>query len=73
MDRAKAEDFITRLRDLMAECGVNNLKMSDHGIKKENFEEYAHLAYKAMKNLFSNDRIELGIEGVVRILENSYR
>ena len=34
-DASKPEDFITALLELQKACGVDDLKMSDYGIKKE--------------------------------------
>ncbi len=74
MEDAKAPmDFITMLTNLQEECRVANLKMSDYGIKPEEFETMAHNAKDAMGGLFLCDRGELSIEDCVAIYENSYR
>lgn len=72
-DAAKPMDFIAMLTRLQEECGVADLKMSDYGIKPEEFETMAHNAKDAMGGLFLSDRCELSIEDCVAIYENSYR
>jgi len=66
-------DFITMLTNLQEECGVADLKMSDYGIKREEFETMAHNAKDAMGGLFLCDRCELSIEDCVAIYEASNR
>ena len=72
-DAAKPMDFIAMLTRLQEECGVAGLKMSDYGIKPEEFETMAHNAKDTMGGLFLSDRCELSIEDCVAIYENSYR
>ncbi|MFL0268777.1 iron-containing alcohol dehydrogenase [Candidatus Clostridium radicumherbarum] len=74
MDDAKEPmDFITMLSKLQEECGVNDIKMSDYGIKPEEFESFAHNANDAMGGLFLADRCELSIEDCIAIYEASYK
>jgi alcohol dehydrogenase len=74
MENAKEPmDFITMLTNLQKECGVADLKMSDYGIKPEEFKTMAHNAKDAMGGLFLSDRCELSIEDCIAIYENSYR
>lgn len=69
----KAEDFITALVNLQKECGVENLKMSDYGIKKDEFHAMAKNALETMGGLFESDRLPLSIEDCVAIYEKSFR
>lgn len=66
-------DFITMLVKLQEECGVADLKMSDYGIKPEEFETMAKNAKDTMGGLFLCDRSELSIEDCVAIYEASYK
>lgn len=66
-------DFITMLVKLQEECGVANLKMSDYGIKPEEFETMAKNAKDTMGGLFLCDRSELSIDDCVAIYEASYK
>ena len=66
-------DFITMLLKMQIDCGVADLKMSDYGIKPEEFETLAKNAKDTMGKLFLCDRSELSIEDCVAIYEASYR
>lgn len=74
MENAKEPmDFIKILVKLQEECGVAGLKMSDYGIKPEEFETMAKNAKDTMGFLFTCDRSELSIEDCVAIYRASYR
>lgn len=66
-------DFITMLVKLQEECGVADLKVSDYGIRPEEFENMAKNAKDTMGKLFLFDRSELSIEDCIAIYEASYR
>ncbi|WP_321422112.1 iron-containing alcohol dehydrogenase [uncultured Methanobacterium sp.] len=66
-------DFITTLVKLQEDCGVADLKMSDYGIKPEEFETLAKNAKETMGFLFTVDRAELNIEDCVAIYEAAYK
>ncbi len=72
-DATKPEDFLTALADLQKACGVYGLKMSDYGIKPEEFGTLADNARSAMGGLFTLDRIDLSKEDCVNIYKDSYR
>lgn len=67
------EDFIKELILLQEACGVRDLKMSDYGIDKTRFREYAQNAFDTMGGLFNFDPEPLTIDDVVLILEKSYK
>ena len=71
-DAKEPMDFITMMENLMEDCGVSNLKMSDYGIKPEELETLAKNAKETMGFLFDADRVELSIEDCVAIYEASY-
>lgn len=66
-------DFITALKELQTSCGVDDLKMSDYGIKIEEFPTMANDAKNTMGGLFFCDRKELSDEDVIEIYTKSYR
>ncbi len=72
-DAKEPMDFITMLSKLQEECGVADLKMSDYGIKPEEFDAFAHNAKDAMGALFLADRCELSVEDCIAIYEASYK
>ena len=74
MEDAKGPmDFITMLMKLQEDCGVADLKMSDYGIKPEEFETLAKNAKDTMGGLFMCDRREIGVNECVAIYTESYR
>ena len=72
-EASKPEDFLTALANLQRECGVDDLKMSDHGITPDEFEKMAKNAMDSMCWLFVNDRVELSVEDCVEIYAKSYK
>jgi alcohol dehydrogenase len=72
-DANKPMDFITMLSKLQEECGVADIKMSDYGIKPEEFETFAHNAKDAMGGLFLADRCEMSLEECIAIYEKAWK
>lgn len=66
-------DFLSALDQLQRDCGVADLKMSDYGIKPDEFKTLAENAQSTMGKLFKVDRIELSIDDCVDIYAKSYR
>lgn len=66
-------DFIIELKRLQKECGVDDLKMSDYGIKPEEFTTMAQNAMDCMGLLFPCDRVELSIDDCVKIYKQSFK
>ena len=69
----KPMDFISALTKLQQDCGVADLKMSDYGIRPEEFETMAKNARETMGFLFDCDRIALSIEDCVNIYRQAYK
>jgi len=65
--------FVRALRELKQKCGVDNLKMSDYGIKADEMEALARNAHKTMSNLFAMDRYTLSLQETMDIFNASYR
>jgi alcohol dehydrogenase class IV len=72
-DAKEPMDFITAPEKMMAKCGVNELKMSDYGIRREEFPQMEKDAKNTMGGLFLCDRFELTDEDAVNIYRKSYR
>ncbi|MEA4923281.1 MAG: iron-containing alcohol dehydrogenase [Eubacteriaceae bacterium] len=66
-------DFITALKQLQSDCGVDSLKMSDYGIKKTDFDTIAKNARETMGGLFFCDPVEMPHEDCVGIYEKAYK
>ena len=65
--------FVKALVNLQISCGVNDLKMSDYGIRREDMPALAQKAYDTMGKLFDRDRYTLSFDQTVRIMESAYR
>lgn len=69
----KAQNFVDALVELQKACGVDNLKMSDYGIKKDEIKQFAVNARGAMGGLFEGDPVKLSNEDVELIYRKSFR
>lgn len=67
------EAFTESLLALQKECGVDQLKMSDYGIKEEELPKYVTNAKEAMGRLFAMDPAPLSDEDTLKIYQKSYR
>ena len=72
-DADKPEDFIDALADLQKACGVDDLKMSDYGITKEELPTLAVNAREAMGILMKADRKMMTDEECTGIFERSWK
>ena len=72
-DATKPEDFLDALAALQKACGVDNLRMSDYGIKPDELPGMARLSRTAVGILFDFDPLPLSDDDVVKILTESYR
>lgn len=72
-DAMEPMDFVSALAELQKACGVDQLKMSDYGITREELPTLAKNAKETMGQLFKMDRIDLSDEDCVAIYEASYR
>jgi alcohol dehydrogenase len=70
---AKPGNFVKALVKLQKDCGVDKLKMSDFGIRKDEIKKLAENAKYSMGGLFAMDRSQLSGEDVVSIMEKAYR
>jgi alcohol dehydrogenase len=65
--------FIEALKELQKKCGVDNLKMSDYGIKETEFDTFAKNAVETMGGLFYLDRYKLSHNDIVKIYTDSFK
>lgn len=65
--------FVEALLKLQKECGVDNLKMSDYGIKKEEIPVLAKNARETMGGLFKLDPYKLSLEETIEIMTKAYK
>lgn len=66
-------DFVNTLLKLQKDCGVDELKLSDYGIQKDNLEMYAKNAMDTMGGLFELDPYKLTLSEATSILEHAYK
>ena len=64
--------FITALKKLIAGCGLDDLRMSDYGVRREEIPTLAQNARDTMGGLFEVDRHKLSPRETELILENAY-
>lgn len=72
-DASRPEDFITILVQIQKDCGVDNLKMSDYGIKPDEFDKIARNARETMGGLFTANPCEMKHEDVIEVLRKSFK
>lgn len=66
-------DFVAALEELMRACGVDDIRMSGYGMKREELEKYARNARETMGGLYEVDPAPLSDADALKILEESYR
>lgn len=62
-----------RSRSSMRACGVDDIRMSGYGMKREELEKYARNARETMGGLYEVDPAPLSDADALKILEESYR
>jgi alcohol dehydrogenase len=72
-DASKAEDFLTALAQLQKACGVDNLKMSDYAIRKEECLTLARNARETMGGLYAANPCEMTDEDCAGIFKRAYK
>lgn len=69
----RADAFISALEKLQKACGVDDLKMSDYGVKRCEMDKLATTAKETMGGLFDLDVYHLTHEDTVNILQEAYK
>ena len=72
-EKDKPAAFITALLKLQKACGVDQLKMSDYKIARDQVPELAQKAWDTMGGLFEVDPVKLTLEETVFIMDRAYR
>ena len=70
---AEPGNFVKALVQLQKDCGVDNLKMSDYGIKEDDIGKFATNAKFAMGGLFGLDRHPLTEQETFDIIKKAFR
>ncbi len=73
VDATKAIDFVDALRELMKNCEVDDIKMSDYGMNYDDIRKYAVNARDTMAGLYSADPIVFTDDDVEAIIKRSYK
>ncbi len=73
IDATEPTDFLICLEALKKACGVDNLKMSDYGITREELPAFVQDAKDTMMGLFKADQLELSDADCLAIYEVSYK
>ncbi len=67
------QDFIDALSKLQADCGVDDLKMSDYGFRPDEFMTLAKGARSMQGGLFESNPCEMTDEDCAAVFEKSYK
>jgi alcohol dehydrogenase len=70
--REQAMTFITGLKKLIRNVGLEEEKLSDFGVKRTDLRTFAENAFYAMGSLFDITPVKLTMDDVVAIYENAY-
>lgn len=65
--------FVKALKKLKKDCNVSDLKMSDYGIKGDEFPALAENARKTMGALFDLDPYHLSLDETIQIMTSAYK
>ena len=71
-DASKSMDFVDALIELQKVCKVDNIKLSDYGVKREDLPDIAQNS-KFTSGLYENDPHNFSDEDILAILEKSYK
>ena len=72
-DANKPIDFVIALKELQRDCGVDDLKMSEYGIQKDEITKIAENAMHTMGGLYQVDPCIITLEDTIKILQESYK
>jgi len=72
-DASKPEDFLTALAQLQKAYGVDNLKMSDYAIRKEECLTLARNVRETMGGLYAANPCEMTDEDCAGIFKRAYK
>lgn len=72
-DASTPMDFVDALVELQKSCGVRDLKMSDYGIKEDEFSTLIQNARHTVGGLFDVDSAPLTDEDCMKVFRDSYK
>ncbi|MDR1496591.1 MAG: iron-containing alcohol dehydrogenase [Clostridiales Family XIII bacterium] len=67
------EDFLTALARLQRACNVDDIRLSDYGIKRDDIDGLVKNAYDNMGHMFAFDPVEITPDDTRRIFEASFK
>lgn len=68
----QAMTFITGLKKLIKNIGLEEEKLADFGIEKKDLKTFSENSFYAMGSLFDITPVKLTVDDVVAIYENAY-
>ncbi|MDR1293281.1 MAG: iron-containing alcohol dehydrogenase [Clostridiales Family XIII bacterium] len=72
-DASAPEDFLTALRRLQEDCGMDDIRLSGYGIKKEDIPGLVKNSYDNMGHMFDGDPEEITPDDTRKIFEESFK
>lgn len=72
-DASSPEDFVEALAELQKACGVDDIQLSEYGVKEEELSDIAANAMETMGGLFQVDPCSYTHSDVLSVLQKSYR
>ena len=72
-DATRGMDFVEALIALQKACGVDEIKLSDYGVKYEEIPTYAENAMATMGGLYQGDPGELDLDATISVLQKAFR
>ena len=73
IDAAVPADFVTALAGLQTACGVDDIRLSSYGVKKDEAMKIALHALDTMGGLFEKDRYKMSVEEIASIMEDAHK
>lgn len=67
------KDFLKALAAMQKQCGVDDIRLSDYGVKEGDIPRFLEIARRTVGNLFALDPHLLSDEEVLSIYKESYR
>jgi alcohol dehydrogenase len=71
-EKDAAMEFVTGLKKLIRDIGLEEEKLSDFGVTRQDLKTFAENAFFAMGSLFAITPVDLKMDDVVTIYENAY-
>ena len=72
-EKDRAFTYIKALKKLIKDCGLEDEKLSDYGVKESDLKEMAENDFKTMGGLFDVTPIKMTVDDALEIYKNAYR